>query len=316
MSNNPLVSIIIPNYCHADYLDERINSVLNQTYHNFEVIILDDCSPDNGASKAIIEKYRSNPHVSHIVYNEVNSGSTFRQWHKGIDLAQGDLIWIAESDDKCELTLLEELSRYFVEDDTCVLAYCISARFSDKYGILDYSGTPGNDIKFDGIKYIRKYMCHRNSILNASSALFRKKAALTINKQYDKYKGAGDHLFWVEIAECGNVVMVNKALNYQRLHGCNSTKRFNTTGVNQKEDKQILDYIFKNGYITKMEFFCRKIQYAYDQILFWDYENENIKADIIKFWKLSRFDMLCTYLYKYYILSYTKLSELYHKIHF
>ena len=42
----PLVSVIIPNYCHAQYLDQRIQSVLAQTYHNFEVIILDDCSPD------------------------------------------------------------------------------------------------------------------------------------------------------------------------------------------------------------------------------------------------------------------------------
>ena len=99
---SPLVSVIIPNYNHAVYLDERIKSVLNQTYQNFELIILDDCSPDNGASMAIIEKYRNNPHISHIVYNDVNSGSTFKQWHKGLELAKGDLIWIAESDDNCE----------------------------------------------------------------------------------------------------------------------------------------------------------------------------------------------------------------------
>ena len=97
--NTPFVSVIIPNYCHAKYLDQRIQSVLNQTYQNFEVIILDDCSPDGGASKAVIEKYRNNSHVSHIVYNENNSGSPFKQWKKGADMAQGELLWIAESDD-------------------------------------------------------------------------------------------------------------------------------------------------------------------------------------------------------------------------
>ena len=57
----PFISIIIPNYNHAPYLTERIESVLNQTYQNFEVIILDDCSTDN--SREIIEKYANNPKV-------------------------------------------------------------------------------------------------------------------------------------------------------------------------------------------------------------------------------------------------------------
>jgi glycosyltransferase involved in cell wall biosynthesis len=54
--NNPLVSVIIPNYNHARFLDERIQSILNQTYQNFEVIILDDKSSDN--SVEVINKYK------------------------------------------------------------------------------------------------------------------------------------------------------------------------------------------------------------------------------------------------------------------
>lgn len=126
MKNNPLVSVIIPNYCHVRYLDERITSVLNQTYQNFEVIILDDCSPDDGASKAVIEKYRDNTHVSQIVYNEVNSGSTFKQWEKGFQLSKGELVWIAESDDKCEPDLLEKLVDGFRKYDNVVVSYCSS----------------------------------------------------------------------------------------------------------------------------------------------------------------------------------------------
>ena len=117
---NPLVSVIIPNYCHAKYLDQRIQSVLNQTYPNFEVIILDDCSPDDGASRAVIEKYRFDPHVTHIIYNETNSGSTFKQWNKGFSLAEGELVWIAESDDFCEDMLLEK----------CIMVYTQRCLFS------------------------------------------------------------------------------------------------------------------------------------------------------------------------------------------
>ena len=99
------VSVIIPNYNHAQYLPERIESVFGQTYPNYEVIILDDCSTDN--SREVIEQYRTNPHVSQIIYNEENSGGVFKQWKKGLSLAKGDLLWIAESDDKCENTFLE-----------------------------------------------------------------------------------------------------------------------------------------------------------------------------------------------------------------
>ena len=76
----PNVSVIIPNYNHALYLQVRLDSVFNQTYQDFEVIILDDCSTDN--SREIIEKYANNPKTSHIIFNDVNSGSTIKQWEK------------------------------------------------------------------------------------------------------------------------------------------------------------------------------------------------------------------------------------------
>ena len=64
------------------------------------MIVLDDCSTDN--SLEIIEKYKGNPHLSQVVANETNSGSSYKQWDKGIKLAKGELIWIAESDDCCK----------------------------------------------------------------------------------------------------------------------------------------------------------------------------------------------------------------------
>lgn len=81
MSGQPLVSVIIPNYNHARYLPERMESILGQTYKNIEVIILDDCSTDN--SRNVIEQYKGFPQVSQVVYNKENSGRVFRQWKKG-----------------------------------------------------------------------------------------------------------------------------------------------------------------------------------------------------------------------------------------
>ena len=119
------VSVIIPNYCHARFLNQRIDSVLNQTYSDYEVIILDDCSTDN--SREIIESYRNHPKISHIVYNEKNSGSTFIQWEKGFELARGEYIWIAESDDVARSTFLEECMNAFssYSDVSIVFSDCL-----------------------------------------------------------------------------------------------------------------------------------------------------------------------------------------------
>ena len=102
----PTVSVIVPNYNHARFLPQRIESILRQTYQDFELILLDDCSTDD--SRAVLSQYASEPRVR-IQFNEVNSGSTFRQWNKGVRLARGKYVWIAESDDYADERLLERL---------------------------------------------------------------------------------------------------------------------------------------------------------------------------------------------------------------
>lgn len=101
----PLVSVVVPNYNYARYLDARLSSILNQTFQDFELILLDDASTDN--SLELLDRYKNDPHVSHFIVNEQNTGSPFKQWMKGILLAKGEWVWIAEADDLCEPTFLE-----------------------------------------------------------------------------------------------------------------------------------------------------------------------------------------------------------------
>ena len=88
----PKVSVIIPNYNHAQFLEQRIQSVLDQTYQDFEIIYLDDASTDN--SNEVFAKFANNSRIR-AIYNQTNSGSPFKQWNKGIRLAQGEYVWIA-----------------------------------------------------------------------------------------------------------------------------------------------------------------------------------------------------------------------------
>jgi len=231
----PKVSVILPNYNHSAYLEERIESILAQTYQDFELIMIDDCSTDG--SREIMEKYRGNPKVGQIVFNERNSGSAFAQWDKGISLAKGDLIWIAESDDNAHPKMLETLVSEFVQDSQCVLAFS-SAMLTDtdgrQIGLHPKHAKIGKDLHLGGSKFIKKWLIKGNFVVNASGALFKKSAfqglSEPILREYKTLRGCGDWLFWIGVARQGNVAYIHQPLNLFRQHGTNTTTALRTSG--------------------------------------------------------------------------------------
>ncbi len=213
------VSVIIPNYNHAAFLSQRIDSILSQTYQNFEIIILDDCSKDN--SKQIIEFYSGQEKIKQIVYNLENSGSTFAQWEKGIALAKGDLIWIAESDDFAESSFLETIIKIFT------LKPHIDFIFTRSYDIdekgtrlgLSYANLKWNneDIEIEGKEFVKKYLLYNCTIPNVSAVVFKK------NKFRDSFlntdfKLCGDWFFYTNILKNCNLYYLSQPLNNHRFH--------------------------------------------------------------------------------------------------
>ena len=258
--NNPLVSVIIPNYNHAKFLDQRINSILSQTYNNYEIIILDDKSSDN--SIEVIQKYRDDEHVSQIVINEENSGSTFKQWKKGFELSHGELIWIAESDDACTPELLQTLVQEFEKDPQCAIAFCRSTRI-DVNGNFIYSDGIEKDLHMNGRLFIRQYLCRHNYIANASAAVFRKDILANIDWSFSTYRGSGDWLAWIEISKHGNVAYINKPMNLFRIHGSNTTAKLAYNGRGEIEGAEIYSFMRKKRYIGFKEEFRARISHIY-----------------------------------------------------
>ena len=245
--NTPFVSVIIPNYNHARFLDERIQSVLNQTYQNFEVIILDDKSTDN--SIEVINKYKDDSHVSHVVINGENSGSPFKQWHKGFKLAKGDWIWLAESDDCCDPKFLETLTG-FVDNDVS-FAFCRSKRIGVNGESIEdhWQDVLKDTFTMKGNVFIKEYLLQKCVVWNASSVIFRRDYALSIPHDYMNFRGGGDWLFWLFFSNRGNVTFVNIPLNYFRLHGDNTTQKTISSGVARREKIKIYQILAKyNNY--------------------------------------------------------------------
>ena len=213
----PLVSVIIPNYNHAPYLVQRFETVLFQTYRNFEIIVLDDCSTDN--SRGIIEQYRAHKQVVQVVYNDANSGSTFRQWLKGIELSKGEYVWIAESDDWCEPSFLETVLSGMLQQEDCVIGYCQSYCIEEPDKIRWQSKYPRLTDYLEGRAFIEKNMLTNTAIFNASMAVWKKEQFSLVSREFTRYRFCGDWLFWIELCMHGGVFISGKALNYFRRHG-------------------------------------------------------------------------------------------------
>ena len=282
MDNTPLVSVIIPNYNHARYLEKRLGSVFNQTYQTFEVIFLDDCSSDN--SLEVIERYKDNPHLSEIVVNEVNSGSVFKQWDKGIRLAKGDLIWIAESDDFCELDFLEELVNSIVARKNVVVASCQYVFFSEDYS---YKLKERKTRSYKGKDYICKRLIRYNEIRNASGTVFSKEAYSRISDKYLSFRSAGDLQFWTELLHFGDFVRVGKNLTYYRQSFSSVTGTNAGKGIVSKEDKRVYDYVSAKYRLSSwqryMVHLLKSRQYQRDP-----FDNEEVRNEILTLWGIRK----------------------------
>ena len=227
-----LVSVIVPNYNHERYLPERLRSIAGQTYQNMEIILLDDASTDN--SRAILQKFSSEESRARFIPNAQNSGSTFKQWRRGLSQARGKYVWIAESDDGAEPEFLETLVGKLESDPGLSLAYCQLQIVSPNGEMF---GTPEEpwlneidpvrwkkDFVNEGIDEIRRSMLMKNAILNASGVVFRNAEGIA-DLVDDSMRLCADWLFWVRLLQRGGVSYVAKPLSRWRLHSSNARTR-------------------------------------------------------------------------------------------
>lgn len=219
------VSVIVPNYNYVRYLPQRLDSIFNQDFSDFEVILLDDCSVD-GSQNYLKEQTILHHAVTHCVLNEKNSGNPFEQWAKGIAMAKGEYIWIAESDDYCEKSFLGKMVSLLDANPDVSYVLCGShlvdsdnnpiAKNYDKWPLS--SDDDHHAYKYSSKTYLKHFMLWYNASYNASMILFRKKSFEKVLMDFSAFRYCGDWLFWIKMAEVGNVVVLHERLNYFRRH--------------------------------------------------------------------------------------------------
>lgn len=298
-----MVSVIIPNYNHEKYLQHRIDSVLNQTYQDFELIILDDKSKDN--SIEVIERYRNHPKVSHIMYNDENSGTTFRQWKKGIELANGEYIWIAESDDYADVTFLEKIITT-IENNKAILCFSQSYIIEENDKIKNEKN-PILDLGFcDKDCFLSDKLLYGNVIYNASMVVFRKQAINeAIWNELTNLKYCGDWLFWAKLLINGEgaVSEVKESLNYFRNHSSNVSNRAEVNGLTFLEGFPISKMIAQNRKI--------KLDHNFNERWFNEWQHYR---NYYLFSKKTNIKILLMFLKKQPIIAFYELKRIFERI--
>jgi glycosyltransferase involved in cell wall biosynthesis len=250
----PKVSVIVTNYNHAPFLRKRLDSIYQQTYKNFEVILLDDHSTDH--SIGILKEYAlAYPEKTRCYFNDTNTGSPFAQWKKGIAKAEGELIWIAESDDYCDENFLEYLVPNFF-DDSVMLSYAnmvfvdrdekkhvfsfekYVAEFHPRRWTTSFVETAHNEV----IKSLGLI----NTIPNVSGAVFRKPNegfALFKDPDWEKMLVCGDWLFYLHLIRGGKIAYCSRTHDYFRLHEDSTSKKTQVQDLYYLEHEKVANAV-------------------------------------------------------------------------
>jgi glycosyltransferase involved in cell wall biosynthesis len=241
-----LVSIILPSYNHAKFLKDRLESIVMQTFKDWELIIIDDCSSDE--SIVILENFANSnkDKVKHFIKNTTNSGSGYTSWKKGVELADSEYIWIAETDDFSAPTFLEEQIQ-LLGTTKAALSFCTS-KYVDADGNFLYNSIKrtedllveqGSYKMFDSQVLMDK-MPFNTYITNGSSVVFRK-PKVQIPHEIFNYKQSSDQFLWSYLIQNNSFVFINKELNYFRRHIDSTTVRHGNSQL-------------KNIYLEKIEY--------------------------------------------------------------
>ncbi|WP_179376468.1 glycosyltransferase family 2 protein [Winogradskyella wichelsiae] len=210
----PLVSVIIPTFNRTDYLKLTLESVMNQTFTNFEIIVVDDGSNST-------ENERLCSQFGKIKYIKIiNSGGPAKPRNQGLFLAKGEFIAFVDDDDlwhpeklKVQVDILENNSNYGL-----VHSYC---EVIDEYGVKinEVIGRPGNSrVKHGNVKL----RMMGNWTLMTPTPMLRKSLVKQVGLFNETMPAAGeDREYWTRCSFYTNFYYVDKPLAYYRKHSNN-----------------------------------------------------------------------------------------------
>lgn len=261
----PKISVIVPCYNQAQYLDDALYSVLSQTYHDWECVIVDDGSPDN--TEAVATKWTEKDSRFKYVFKENGGLCSARNY--GIERATGEFILPLDADDKIAANYVALTLDSFQEDASLTVVYCRAEKFGDEEGLWL-------------LPPFSLFNLAQNNMIFCS-AIFRK-LDWELVRGYDEKMiyGLEDWDFWIAILKNGGgVKCLDKVGFYYRIKFDSMVK-----GVNSEKRKYLLEYLS----IKHADFFVEQ----YGSLIHLYRENRELKKFYTKitsnfFYKMYKF---------------------------
>lgn len=214
----PLVSFVVPCYKLAQYLRPCVDSILNQTYGRVEVLIMDDCSPDDtpvvaaSYNDARVQYVRNEPNLGHL-----------RNYNKGIGMASGDYIWLLSADDCLRARdVVERYVRVMAENPRLAYVFCPAMGLDasgGETGVVEWTRPFPRDAIFEGRQFLATLA--KGDCVCAPSGMVRRRSYEAVGMFPLDLPIAGDWYLWCAFAFHGDVAYLAEPMAYYRMHGAN-----------------------------------------------------------------------------------------------
>jgi glycosyltransferase involved in cell wall biosynthesis len=233
MQQNPKVSVLIPTYNYARFLDEAIESVLHQTFTDFELIIVDNQSTDN--TEELVQKYLKDPRVSY--YKNPKNLGLVGNFNKALEYANGEYIKYLLADDKLDHSLLAKFVAVLEANPQVSLVASASSTFGNESEI--------RNLPFTGYQPGRKVIMEclingKGNWIGEPTVVMFRKSSLEVGKFNPQYLCLVDLDMWLRLLMVGDCYLLPETLSYFRVHGEQAS--------NKKEIRNLYDeyYFFRD----------------------------------------------------------------------
>ncbi len=213
--NIPEVTVIIPVYNAEKYIRKSLNSILNQTLKNIEILVIEDCSTDN--SLIIIQELQQSDDRVKIIKNSTNKGIVYGL-NAGLDLASSDYIARMDADDIAYPERFEKQLHYLRQHTDTILVGTNMELIDDRENHISFREYPQHHAEIIAALFDRSPFGH-------PTVMFKKSAVIEIGGYREEFKTCEDYDLWLRLRNKGKFANLQETLLKYRVHNDQITFR-------------------------------------------------------------------------------------------